>query len=341
MSATTPPEPLVPADVDLRDFPFTPMFRSRLFGSSFHARVSDAGWRAGVTLWLKSWDQVPAGTLPDDDIDLCRLAELGRDLKSWRKVRMEALWGWMKCSDGRLHHHVVAEGVMEAWTGKLKRAWGTDCARIKKANQRNQTDLPVPTFEVWLSQRQSSDVPRDKTEMSPGTPPLCPEENGSNRKGERKGQGQGKGKGKGDSKNLAAAEEGATDGEPGNGPDHPPARERWRSVANQVLAILGTSIQDPTWYGTAGVVAQWLADGADPERDILPTVTARLAAARKTHGPNWLPRGLGYFTDPIAEALARNTTPLTKRDDHGQTQTRSASDEDLVARILERRGGRL
>jgi uncharacterized phage protein (TIGR02220 family) len=109
------PEPLVPAEVDLRDFPFTPIFRARLFGSSFHARTSDAAWRAGVTLWLKSWDQVPAGTLPDDDIDLCRLAELGRDMKSWAKLRDTALHGWRKCTDGRLHHQVVAEGVLEAW----------------------------------------------------------------------------------------------------------------------------------------------------------------------------------------------------------------------------------
>lgn len=109
------PPPLIPAEVDLRDFSFTPIFRARLFGSSFHARVSDAGWRAGVTLWLKSWDQVPSGTLPEDEIDLCRLAELARDLKTWRKVSKEALHGWFKCSDGRLHHRVVAEGVLEAW----------------------------------------------------------------------------------------------------------------------------------------------------------------------------------------------------------------------------------
>jgi hypothetical protein len=31
------PAPLVPEDVDLRDFPFTPIFRARLFGSAFHA----------------------------------------------------------------------------------------------------------------------------------------------------------------------------------------------------------------------------------------------------------------------------------------------------------------
>ena len=89
MTALELPAPLVPAKVDLRDFTFTPFYRGRLFGSSFHAQVSDAAWRAGVTLWLKSWDQVPAGTLPDDEINLCRLAELGRDVRSWRKIANE------------------------------------------------------------------------------------------------------------------------------------------------------------------------------------------------------------------------------------------------------------
>lgn len=109
------PAPPIPADVDLRDFPFTPLFRARLFGSTFHARATDSEWRAGVTLWLKSWDQVPAGSLPDDEIALCRLAELGRDIRSWRKVKERALHGWVKCSDGRLYHAVVAESVLEAW----------------------------------------------------------------------------------------------------------------------------------------------------------------------------------------------------------------------------------
>jgi hypothetical protein len=35
------PAPLVPGEVDLRDFQFTPLYRSRLFGSSFHARSTD------------------------------------------------------------------------------------------------------------------------------------------------------------------------------------------------------------------------------------------------------------------------------------------------------------
>lgn len=140
------PAPIVPAEIDLRDFAFTPIFRGRLFGSSFHARASDGGWRAGVTLWLKSWDQSPAGTLPDDEIDLCRLAELGRDLKTWRKISKEALHGWFKCSDGRLYHKVVAEGVLEAWQRKKAQRDRTEKARHARLLQRQlQSGFPSVT----------------------------------------------------------------------------------------------------------------------------------------------------------------------------------------------------
>jgi hypothetical protein len=111
-------DPLVPADVDLRSLPFTPIFRARLFGSEFHANVSDTAWRAGVTLWLKSWEQVPAGSLPRDEIALCRLAELGRDLKTWRKVAPDALRHWVEARDGRLYHPVIAGIVNETWNQK-------------------------------------------------------------------------------------------------------------------------------------------------------------------------------------------------------------------------------
>lgn len=130
------PSPPVSPDADLRDFQYTPIFRSRLFGSSFHARASDAEWRAGVTLWLKSWDQMPPGSLPDDDIDLCRLAEFGRDMKEWKRVKDGALHGWFKCSDGRLYHSVVAEGVNEAIARKKAQREKTLKARIAALQKR-------------------------------------------------------------------------------------------------------------------------------------------------------------------------------------------------------------
>ena len=138
MSAEDLPAPLTSADVDLRDFPYTPLFRARLFGSNFHAHADDASWRAGVTLWLKSWDQVPAGTLPDDDVVLCRLAELGRDIEAWRAVKEWALHGWIKCSDGRLHHPVVADGINEAWESKCEKRQRARAASLAASLARQQ-----------------------------------------------------------------------------------------------------------------------------------------------------------------------------------------------------------
>lgn len=125
------PPPLTPEDCDLRDFPFLPLDIQRLFNSEFHARANDSEWRAGLTLWLKSFHQVPCGSIPNDDVSLTRLAELGRDFKTWKKVKTVALHGWVKCSDGRLYHPVVAEKASDAWAGKRGQRARTSKARLQ------------------------------------------------------------------------------------------------------------------------------------------------------------------------------------------------------------------
>ncbi len=114
------PLPLVPAECDLSWVQFFPLDIDRLLNSRFHAAPDDSAWRAGVTLWLKAFRQVPAGSLPDDDVALARLADYGRDVRSWQRVRDAALHGWMRCRDGRLYHRVVAERAVSAWLGRLK-----------------------------------------------------------------------------------------------------------------------------------------------------------------------------------------------------------------------------
>ena len=160
MTMTELPEPLTPADCDLRDFQFMPIDIVRLFNSRFHAIANDAEWRAGITLWLKSFHQVPAASIPDDDIELTRLAEFGRDVKAWKKVRAVALHGWIKCSDGRLYHPVVAEKVMESWdrrTGfKEKRTNKTERQqrwrdRVKEISQQLRDAGVTPPVNASLS----------------------------------------------------------------------------------------------------------------------------------------------------------------------------------------------
>jgi len=125
------PAPFTSQDCDLRDFKFIPIDIVRLFNSEFHARSDDAAWRAGMTIWMKSFHQVPAGSIPDDDVALARLAELGRDVRSWKKIREAALYRWVKCSDGRFYHPVVVEKVLEAWQGKKNQRVRTSKARLQ------------------------------------------------------------------------------------------------------------------------------------------------------------------------------------------------------------------
>lgn len=204
LTSTETPAPMTPAGTDLKDFPHTPLFRSRLFGSSFHAKATDSEWRAGVTLWLKSWDQVPAGSLPNDDIELCRLAELARDLKAWKKVRDGAMRGWALCSDGRLHHPVVAEGVNTAIEAKAKQRQKTAKARIaalekhlaeaKTAGDKARITDEINRLQQSLSQTQQIGLSQSQLQ--------------------RPREGEGKGEGKEKVNPLKASEANASGGEP-------------------------------------------------------------------------------------------------------------------------------
>lgn len=109
------PAPLVPPEVDLRGYKFMPFYGEFMRTSDFNARVSDAEYRAAVNLWWSSWQQVPAASVPDDDSTLCRLADLGRDTKAWKRVKRGALSGFVLCSDGRWYHEFLAVEARKAF----------------------------------------------------------------------------------------------------------------------------------------------------------------------------------------------------------------------------------
>lgn len=178
------PAPLIAAEVDLQDFPFMPLHVARLRDSDLAAEAHpEACWYA-VLLWAASWHQLPAGSLPDTDAVLMRLCGLGRDQRTWKKHRKDALRGFVKCSDGRLYHPVVVEQAVEAWNSKLQQRYRTECARIRKANQRNNTDHPLPTFEEWVEDK-AIQVP----DVSHGTDKNVPCDEASKRQGQGQGQG--------------------------------------------------------------------------------------------------------------------------------------------------------
>lgn len=142
------PAPIVPAGVDLRGYGWMPLYGNHLFGSEFNARCSDAEWRAGMTLWWAAWNQVPAASLPDDDVALTRLADLGRDTRTWKRIRAMALHGFVKCSDGRLYHPFLAKLATEAWE---RRREEQEAAKNEKDRKRRERERRQAMFDALAS----------------------------------------------------------------------------------------------------------------------------------------------------------------------------------------------
>lgn len=145
------PEPLTPADSDVRAYQTMPLNVGRLRDSGIAAHENAEVFRAAVLLWCASWHQVPAGSLPDDDRELAAMAGYGRFIAVWKQIREEALRGFIKCSDGRLYHPVVAEVVLPAWEarkGYVERSRKANEAKMmKKTLKESPKDTPKDTYK--------------------------------------------------------------------------------------------------------------------------------------------------------------------------------------------------
>lgn len=151
-AAVTEPltDPLVPPDVDLRDFGFMPLDVLRLRDSDLAALATGDEFKAAVLLWCVAWHQVPAASLPNDDRLLARYSGAG---PAWKRVRAEALRGFVACSDGRLYHATIAEKALEAWAAKASQR-----ARTKAATEAREAKRRAQQAE----RDESRNVPRDE-----------------------------------------------------------------------------------------------------------------------------------------------------------------------------------
>jgi uncharacterized phage protein (TIGR02220 family) len=147
------PEPLTPVDCDLRHLPCMLLDVVRLCDSDLATLLSGEEFRSAVLLWCKSWHQVPAASLPDDDRVLSQLAGFGRVVSEWLKVKHGAMRGWIKCSDGRWYHSVVAEKANEALSSTFKHEHEKLAGRIRKSGKK----LVVPTLEQWIAAGRPSE----------------------------------------------------------------------------------------------------------------------------------------------------------------------------------------
>jgi hypothetical protein len=174
---TAEPEPLTPANCDLRAFRDLPLDFQRFRDSDLMTLEPPDVIVAAIMLWGAAWHQVPAASLPDDDRVLARYAGYGRAVSQWQAIREGALRGFVRCSDGRLYHRTLAEKANSAWSARLKYEWSKAADRHRKSQRGLAEDekTEFPAFEDWLDGRDAplkaeNRQPDLPLESSTGTP---------------------------------------------------------------------------------------------------------------------------------------------------------------------------
>lgn len=263
-------EPLVPPECNLSDFPFMPLELARLRKSKswlLAKRKPEIGFYM-INLWCAAWHNVPAGSLEDDDDQLADQAMC--DPKRWPKVREEALRGWVKASDGRLYHNIVAEKVLEAWAAKRKQRGRTEEARKAKEKKRTEGNPAKASVTKPVTRPVTNSV------TEPATEPVTDVVTGS--KGEGEGERRDKNSSSSQTLNSASARE--------------LLLERLCRVMNLDLAALH---RRPQFAQFPALFHDWTTKGCDPEADIWPTIERIAKAGKSVNTP-------GYFEAAIVEA---------------------------------------
>ena len=148
------PEPLVPAEIDLKGMPYFQLDTERLMASELAAIGTDAENWAAVVLWCRAWQQKPAASLPNDDQVLAAFCR--SSAAKWRRISAGALHGFILCDDNRYYHPHLATLAKRAWSERLK--------------YRSRQEKDAERKSKWRAKSASADadVPRDKTRTERG-----------------------------------------------------------------------------------------------------------------------------------------------------------------------------
>ena len=137
---TNLPEPPVEPDFSLAGYTSFLFDTQRFLNSEFVLSSDPAAIGLGVILWAVAWQQIPCGSLPDDDVQLARLAGFGRDVATFRALKEPALHGFVKCSDGRLYHKFLIGIAIDAQAKRnINRANGSLGGRPSKSKENNHS----------------------------------------------------------------------------------------------------------------------------------------------------------------------------------------------------------
>jgi 5-methylcytosine-specific restriction endonuclease McrA len=116
MNSADLPEPFVSADHDVSMLDGFMLNVKRLLASELFAVGTPEECWAAFMLWCRAWQQVPGGSLPNDERKLAGFSGAG---PRWKKIRENALHGFVLCSDGRLYHRFLCEEVKRAFKSHM------------------------------------------------------------------------------------------------------------------------------------------------------------------------------------------------------------------------------
>lgn len=150
----------------LSNHDWVPLYLNRLLSSRFTAYICAEDRRqdgfTAMLLWCASFKQDPAGTLPDDDVQLAQLANFGSDIEAWRRAREGALYGWVPVEidgaddrrDGpRLGHRMIAEIAYDMF----RRKRGRDDARAEGNRYQLKTRIRKKLAEMHRKKLAEND----------------------------------------------------------------------------------------------------------------------------------------------------------------------------------------
>lgn len=177
------PDPLVPAECDLRDLDGFMLNVERLMASEFVAISSHEIIGAALLLWCRAWKQIPAGSLPDDDRVLAAFSKNSE--KKFKKIKKNVLHGFLLCNDRRWYHRVLCAEAKKALNKKEafinKRI--SEAERLKRWREgRKETPNETRTKDVrnayetpYVPEGQGQGQGQGQVSKPPIDPPLCGE----------------------------------------------------------------------------------------------------------------------------------------------------------------------
>ena len=167
-------EPLTPPDTDIRAVPWFKLDMLKLGHSEFLHVASNEELGAAVKLWMFAIHQVPAGSLPNNEVVLAQAAGYDHRKKAWQRVRGMALYGWALCSDGRLYHQTVAMTVLDILQSLQSRQNGGDDAmeRLREQNRRRQQRFKERQRDSQKQRVEGSEAPEAREDTPASAAPV-------------------------------------------------------------------------------------------------------------------------------------------------------------------------